>query len=177
MLADGCTAVLLSGEHDLMAFGAIANVLVPLLGRIKRVCALNVESAVTYKMGKTESDDRREPCFLRALASEPDELLVSGVTALKEPNFVTGVAAGSEYIYCTCGMCTFAVIIRYFCIAVVSWRKFRSLPWSSYVAYVNEPKINSLTAAPMLALIRRLGIPCAATYSERCVNNESNLYT
>lgn len=158
LLADGRTAVLLSGEHDLMAFGGIAQLLVELLGNIGRVYTLSVEPAVAYKAagnGNGEGNgeaDRKESCFVRGLRGDGGQLL-DGVRALAEPNLLTGVAAG-----------------------IVSWRKFRALPWTCYVAYVNEPKMNSLTTAPILQLVRRLGVACAATYSER-VCNESNLYT
>lgn len=59
---------------------------------------------------------------------------------------------------------------------VVSWRKFADLPWSSYVAYVSEPEMNSLTTAPILRLLRDLGIACASRYAVKPIN-DSNLYT
>lgn len=93
LLADTRTAVLLSSEQDLMSFGGIAELLVPLLGSIARVVTLNVEPSVTFKTAGGEADTKVS-CFVRGLSSK--EALASHVPVLAEPNMLTGVAVGSK---------------------------------------------------------------------------------
>lgn len=93
LLADAKTVVLQSSEPDLMAFGCIADLLVPMLGSIARVVTLNVEPSVMFKTAGDEAD-AKESCFLRGLSSKA--ALAPHVPALAEPNLLTGVAVGSK---------------------------------------------------------------------------------
>lgn len=93
LLADTKTVVLLSSETDLMAFGCIADLLVPLLGSVARVVTLNVEPSVMFKTAGNDAD-AKDSCFLRGLSSKI--ALAPNVSTLAEPNLLTGVAVGSK---------------------------------------------------------------------------------
>lgn len=86
-------------------------------------------------------------CLFRGINSN-----LESVKELEEPNIVTGVCAG-----------------------VVSWRKFKNLSSSCYIIYMRSPIFDSISAEPILKLLKHLGIPCDNSYSCR-YEPDSSLY-
>lgn len=149
-LPDSPVLVVVSQEKNLNLFSLITQLLEPFISTAARVSTITVQSSVQHK--RSDEDPTDDPvCYLRSLNG--CTATVPGIKCLETPNIITGVAAG-----------------------VSIWRQFKNLsPANNYVAYMEAAVYDSCSTAPLLALLRQLGVPCADGYTRR-FKNESNLY-
>lgn len=128
-------AICVADEKDLNYFTPITEALQPWMNAADSVYAVTFNSSSNYK-GEQRAETM-DGCFVRAVNS-PFEY----VKELEVPNIVTGVTA-----------------------ATISYCKFtKKSAASCFVIFLEVPLFDSITAKPIIRLLKDLKIPCADNY-------------
>ncbi|XP_059620677.1 uncharacterized protein LOC132264473 [Phlebotomus argentipes] len=144
----GCL-ICLSEEKNLNYYGSITELLKPFIEKTPQVTCISIQPISMHRGERgSKEDDPDSAAFVRGINSVFPE-----IQSLKEPNLITGVAAG-----------------------VASWRKFHDLPAPCYVLYIEALRLDSQTIAPLVRILEKLGLQCNENSSINIKTSESNLY-
>ncbi|KAH8312372.1 hypothetical protein KR044_010455 [Drosophila immigrans] len=127
-------------EEDFNNSGEITELLLPYAEQAKNVLTITVKPKMDYK-----SEDISRYCdevaIVHSIGGPAGD---KSIRKLEAPNFISGVAAG-----------------------VASWRQQMSLPYTSYVVYVDKLPIDGVTAAPLIKLLQQSGVQCSDRYAPK----------
>lgn len=137
--------VCVSQEKDLNSFGRITDKLAPWLEMADEVVCISLQPSVMHK--GTSADEAEEICFIRSINGR-----LSQFKALEAPNVTTGLSGGA-----------------------LSYRKFKNQTASAYVCYLDSCVLDSVSAKPVLRLLKALSVDCDDSYQLKFKTN-SNLY-
>lgn len=143
--AEKGSLVCVSEEKDLNAFGRITEKLAKWLEVADEVVAVSFQPSVMHK--GTSGSDAEEVCFIRSINGQ-----LSQIPKLDAPNVVTGLAGGA-----------------------LSYRKFKDQTASVYVCYLDSCVLDSISAKPILRLLKALSVECDDSYQLK-FKTSSNLY-
>lgn len=137
--------VCVSEEKDLNSFGKITDKLAPWLEMAEEVVGVAFQPSVMHK--GTTADETEEVCFIRSINGR-----LSQFKALEAPNVITGLCGGA-----------------------LSYRKFKDQEGSAYVCYLDSCVLDSVSAKPILRLLKSLSVDCDDSYQMK-FKSISNLY-
>ncbi|XP_055849921.1 uncharacterized protein LOC129914613 [Episyrphus balteatus] len=133
-------------EENLVNSGEVANLLLPFCNLAKNVVTLTIQPKVEYK---SEDISRFKDEITIVLAVKSD---LKTIEKLEAPNFIVGATAG-----------------------IFSYRDIKNLPVDSYIAYTDKSDLDTLSTAPILKLLRQIGIKCPENYIPKR-RDQSHLY-
>ncbi|XP_062564393.1 uncharacterized protein LOC134227125 isoform X2 [Armigeres subalbatus] len=137
--------VCVSEEQDLNAFGRATEKLANWLDKAEEVIAISFQPSVMHK--GTTGNDSEQVCFIRSINGQ-----LSKIQKLEAPNVITGLAGGA-----------------------LSYRKFKDQKASVYVCFLDSCVLDSVSAKPILGLLKSLSIDCDDSYQLK-FKVGSNLY-